>query len=233
MKYFKFAQISAETGVSWAIAQPASGPSWPNIPGLELSDSIQLSHSPLYYIARVDDSAVPDPDNHIFEISLEEYAEELKNRVVTRIDEERASIYKQEYDFRNSMFSKYHDTASIAGIYKYEQAKALLIDPTAEAKDVRAEASARGVAADVMAQRIVENHESFRAKEAKIAGIRGKIMDRLDSFVFDDSDPHSSYKEANSTEVIGKAIGSEFENGEVDVVVEKYRLSLATRFAHE
>jgi hypothetical protein len=26
MKYFKFAQISQDTGISWAIAQPVSGP---------------------------------------------------------------------------------------------------------------------------------------------------------------------------------------------------------------
>ena len=82
MKYFKFAQISQDTGISWAIAQPVSGPSWPEITGLNISTSIQLSHNPIYYIAQVDDTAVANPDNHIFELTTGEYAEEIKQRQI-------------------------------------------------------------------------------------------------------------------------------------------------------
>ena len=53
-----------------------------------------------------------------------------------QLNKEKDSMYAQEYDFRTSIFSKYHDTASIAGIYKYEQAKELLNDPDASAVDV-------------------------------------------------------------------------------------------------
>lgn len=238
MKYFKFAQISAETGVSWAIAQPVSGPSWPEIPGLDLSSSIQLAHAPIYYLARVDDSAIADPDNHIFELTHEEYARELETHTLWKLNQERDSIYQQEYEFRESQFSKYHDTASIAGIYKYEQAKAVLADPLADAPEVVAEANARGVTVAEMAARIIQNHESFRAKEAKIAGIRGKIMDRLNAFVFDLHDPDASYQDATSTEVIGSKTQQVFEDGQmvekpIYVAVGKYSLSLPIRFEYE
>ena len=237
MKYFKFTQISAETGISWAIAQPVSGPSYPNIPGLEASNAIQLAHNGIYYLAKVSDEAIADPDNHQFELTLEEYAKELKDHVTHILNEEKNSIYKEESDFRSSIFGKYHDTASIAGIYKYEQAKELIADNAATAEDVRAEAAARGVTPLVMANRIVDNHESFREKEAKIAGIRGKILDRIESFNFNLTDPDASYNEFKTEETIGTRKDKVFEDGkmvekDVDVKVNKYKLSLSARFQY-
>jgi len=236
MKYFKFTQIDAVTGISWAIKQPISGPSWPSIPGLQ--DFTTLSHSPIYHVAIVDDAAEADPDNHFFELTAQEYAQELKNHVTHRLNEEKNSIYQQENDFRNSIFNKYHDTASIAGIYKYEQAKELIADNTAAAPDVRAEATARGVSAVVMANRIIENHESFREKEAKIAGIRGKILDRIEAFEFDLENPAASLAEFNTEEVIGtrteqRFVEGEMQDVEVDVKVPKYSLVLSQRFQYE
>lgn len=238
MKYFKFAQIDAETGISWAIKQPISGPSWPEIPGLNVSDSIQLAQNSTYYLAKVDDSAVADPDNHFFELTLEEYANELKEHVMIQLNKEKNTIYQQEADFRNSVFSTYHDTATIAGVYKYNQAKELVADETAAAPDVRAEAAARGVTPVVMANRIIQNHESFRAKEAKIAGIRGKIQDRINAFSFNMQDPEGSLAEFLTEETIGTTKNMVFENGEmvekdVDIKVFKYSLSLPTRFQYE
>lgn len=238
MKYFKFTQISADTGISWAIAQPVSGPSYSDIPGLEISNSIQLAHAQIYYIATVANDAVADPDNHIFELTAGEYAEELKQHVMHQLNKEKDSIYQEEYNFRQSVFSKYHETASTAGIYKYEQALALVEDGTAAAPDVRAEATARGVAPGVIATRIIENHEDFRAKEAKIAGIRGKIFDRLEAYEFDLEDADGSYAEFLTEEVIGTRIEYTFEEGEmvekeVDIKVRKYQLTLGIRFQYE
>jgi hypothetical protein len=238
MKYFKFAQISQDTGISWAIAQPVSGPSWPDLPGLDLSTSVQLAHNSTYYIAQVGDSAVANPDNHIFELTAGEYAEELKQHVMYQLDKEKNSIYEEEYNFRQSIFSKYHDTASTAGIYKYEQAKALVADATAAAPDVRAEATARGVAPAVMAARIITNHEDFRAKEAKIAGIRGKIFDRVSAYEFNLEDAGGSYAEFLTEEIVGTRTENAFEDGNIvekviDVKVRKYQLSLGTRFQYE
>jgi hypothetical protein len=237
MKYFKFAQISQDTGISWAIAQPITGPSWPNIPGLNLNAAVQLSHNPIYYIAQVGNTAKANPDNHIFELTDAEYAEELKQHVMNQLNKEKDNIYTEEYNFRESIFSKYHDTASIAGVYKYQQAKELIENNDAAAPEIRAEAVARGLGALVLAARIIDNHESFRNKEAKIAGIRGKIWDRLQSFEFDLENPDASYTEFLSSEVIGTRTENVFENGEmvekeVDVTVNKYTLALGTRFQY-
>jgi hypothetical protein len=189
-------------------------------------------------VAIVDDAAEANPDNHFFELTAQEYAQELKNHVMHKLNEEKNSIYQQENDFRNSIFNKYHDTASIAGIYKYEQAKELIADNTAAAPDVRAEATARGVSAVVMANRIIDNHESFRAKEAKIAGIRGKILDRIEAFEFDLEDPATSLADFNTQETIGtrteqRFVEGEMQDVEVDVKVPKYYLMLGQRFQYE
>lgn len=236
MKYFKFTQIDAETGISWAINQPISGPSWPDIPGLDMSSSIQLDY--FYYVTKGDDSVVANPSNHLFELTLEEYANEIRSIIINRINEIKATIYKEELEYRNSVFNIYHDTASLAGIYKYEQARELVANETAAAPDVRAEASARGVTPLVMANRIIQNHENFRAKESKIAGIRGKILDRIESFNFNMSDPDASYLEFFTEEVIGTTTEKVYEDGELvdipkDVKVNKFSLNLPLRMQYE
>jgi hypothetical protein len=280
MKYLKFTQIDAETGISWAIRQPKTGPSWPNIPGLGSNPVIQLAHSPVYYVTKIDEDAVnaqqisewearvaarieegnepfqegdfipqefrqPDPvvfesnpDNHFFVLTFEEYANELQAHVMVQINNEKNSLYNQENEFRNSIFTPYHDTATVAGIYKYEQAKAFIADSNATATEVRAEATARGVDVTTMANRIIQNHENFRTKEAKIAGIRGKIQDRLNAFTFDLTDPEASLTEYNSQEVIATVTRNVLEDGEmverdVDVTTHKYSLALPARYEHE
>jgi hypothetical protein len=238
MKYFKFAKISADTGISWAIEQPISGPSWPELPGLDLNKAIQLATNPTYYVASVGNAARSDSENHIFHITFEEYAKEIEGHVLYNLNREKESVYEAEYLFRNSVFNKYHETASIAGIYKYEQAKALVADEDADAPVIRIEAAARGIDAVAMANRIIENHESFRNKEAKISGIRGKILDRLNAYEFDLSDPEGSYEEFMSEEVIGTRTLPDYLRAitgptDVEVKVRKYQISLESRFNHE
>lgn len=238
MKYFKFAKISADTGISWAIEQPISGPSWPDLPGLDLSKAIQLATNPTYYVASVGNAARSDSDNHIFHITSEQYAKEIQEHVLHNLNREKDSVYEAEYLFRNSTFNKYHDTASIAGIYKYEQAKSLVADVDADAPVIRIEAASRGIDPVAMANRIIENHDSFRNKEAKISGIRGKILDRLNAYEFDLTDPEGSYEEFMSEEVIGMRTIPEYQRAigeptEVEVKVRKYQISLQSRFDHE
>lgn len=238
MKYFKFAKISQETGISWVIEQPISGPSWPEITGLDLNKSIQLSYDSRYYIAPVGNKAKPNPENHIFELTDEEYANELKKHVEHILNRERDSIYLEEHNFRQSIFSKYHDTATVAGVYKYQQAKAFIDNESTDVPDLQVEAHARGVDVVTIANRIIENHEAFRAKESKIAGIRGKVLDRIDAYTFDLTSPNESYEEFLSEEVIGTTTESVFEDTdmvekEIDVKVRKYQLSLGTRFQYE
>lgn len=236
MKYFKFTQISADTGISWVIDQPVSGPTLPFdiLPGLSIVAEIDKP----YYLGTANDEAQSNPKNYIFELSFEEFATELKNVTLSEITKRKIDIYKEEYDLRTSIFNKYHESASLAGIYKYEQAKLLVADSNAVAPDVRAEATAREMDLLVLANRIIQNHEDFRSKEAKIAGIRGKILDRLNSFVFDMNNPilsHSNFYK--QVETIGIEIipvmnfeTNQIERKEMEVKIGFYSTNLDRRF---
>jgi len=236
MKYFKFTQISAESGVSWMIEQPLSGPSLPHsiLPGL--TNITQLAHTPAYYIGQVDDSAQPNPDNYIFDLTEEERALELSKHVEHVRNQKLEKIYREEKEYRQAIFSKYDESASIAGVYKYEEAKTLLADSAASAVLIRQEASIRGMAPVALAQKIFDNHESFRSKEAKIAGIRGMVLDRLTSYTFDLNNPDTSVEEFFATEKIGEKTVEKYIDGTLtvvteDVVVGKYDLAIDSRFS--
>lgn len=231
MKIFKFRKVDDKTGISVEIEKPREGPANPKLPGL---DVIFTARNWTY--ANVDDAAEAAPDNYIYEITQEEFDADVKDATLNMLAEKKEQAYSQELDFRKAQFGKYHETATIAGVYKYEQAKAYVADNTVEAAEVAAEAAARGLTTLEMANRIVTNHEAFRAKEAKLAGLRGKITDRLDAFTFDDTDALGSWNELVKTEVIGTresdgdaGLGVE-EN--LDVVVGHYDIAISTRWEY-
>jgi hypothetical protein len=230
MKYFKFTQISEESGKSWLIEQPLSGPSLPRIliPGLGYTVRIDQD----YWVGTADDTAVADPDNYIFEITKEEYAEIVKRDILVAISLGKKNIYQEEKNLRDTVFSTYHETATTAGIYKYEQAKALILDANAAAVDVRLEAETRGVTVAVMAQRIITNHEDFRAKDAKISGIRGKMLDRYNNFVYNLEDPVAMFEDYLTREQIGEErMNPNNESSPLrPVYTNKYALDFATRY---
>ena len=233
MKYFKFTQISEETGISWAIAQPRSGPSWPKLSGL--NSVVLLSYDSLFAVGKTDDTVEENRDNYLIELTSEEYALELKKHVEHKMGDIKNSMYREEQQFRKDMFAKYDQTASMAGIYKYEQAKELVNDSNAAAPEVRLEAQIRNITPLQMANRIIDNHEAFREKEAKIAGLRGMILDRIESYVFDLSDPEGSLQESERRETIGTEMSKEFRDGEfvsveIDVKVPYYSLFIETRY---
>lgn len=199
MKIFKFLSVDAKTGISVEIERPIEGPAKPNLPGMG-----EVFYFGGWMYATVGNTAQANPENYIFEVTQEDFddaiAAEFANFKASRIDD----AYKEEKDIRAGLFGKYDDSAAVAGVYKYEQAKALLADPTADAPEVIEEANARGVDAAVIAQRIVNNHEAFRSTEAKLAGLRGKIVDRLNGLTFDAADALGSWKELTERkEVIG------------------------------
>ena len=230
MKYFKFTQISEESGKSWLIEQPLSGPSLPRflIPGLNYTVRVDQD----FWVGTADDAAVANLDNYIFEITKEEYAEFIKRDFLFAISSAKHNIYQEEKHLRDKVFSTYHETASTAGIYKYEQAKALILDPNASAPDVRLEVATRGGDVAVIAQRIVTNHEDFRAKDAKISGIRGKMLDRYNSYEFNSDDPVAMFEDYFTREQIGEERKMpDNENSELrPVYVNKYALDFNIRY---
>lgn len=198
MKIFKFYKVDGETGISVAIQNAPGGPCFPNLPGL-----VEIFDYNGFFYASVDDIAVADPDNYIFEITEEEFAADVEEKTNQFLADYKALVYPNEKALRELVFGKYDATASIAGLYKYNEAVKLIADGTPSV-DIAAEASARGVTELELAEKIVINHEKFRADDAVIAGLRGKILDRLNAYTFDITDPLGSWNElTNRMEVIG------------------------------
>jgi len=230
MKIFKFRQVDAKTGISVAIERPMEGPTNPALPGLtEIFDQYNY-----YKYAHVDDSAVADPENFIFEITEAELTADVQGKVNEVLSAWKAQVYQNEKDLRQLVFGKYDDTATSSGIYKYQEALKFVEIGTASL-DLTTEASTRGVTVEEIAERIIENHELFRVREAKIAGLRGKILDRLNAYTFDTDDALGSWDElVKRMEVIGhrepSAGGREDEN--LDVKVGYYSPELALRWQY-
>lgn len=186
-KYFKFHQVDCETGISVEIEPSVNGPTHPQIEGRKV---IFVSDDVFY--ATVSDSAEENPDNYIFEISADEFKSELEKEISKIRNAYIENLYGNEKSLREQLLGNYHNTATIAGVYKYEEAKNLL-DNGVNSSIIDIEASIRGITSEEMAQRIVDNHNKFREIDAKISGLRGKLLDRVNSFVLDETDIVESY----------------------------------------
>jgi hypothetical protein len=230
MKIFKFRQVDAKTGISLEIEKSKEGPTNPSFPGL-----VEIFDLDNFRYATVDDTAVANPENYIFEISEEEFIADVEIKVSRYLEMWKRDIYENEKTLRNQVFGKYADTATSSGIYKYQEALNYLNDGTSSAV-LSAEAESRGITVNEIATRIVENHEAFRIKEAKIAGIRGKILDRLEAYTFDATDALGSWKElAERKEVIGQrepGIGMGGVQGDLNIEVGYYTPELSLRWEY-
>lgn len=232
MKIFKYYQIDPSTGISVAIKKPTAGGGWPVFPGMQYVFDYQQ-----FQYAYVDDSATADPDNYIFEITEEEFSNDVQQKVNQYLTDYKAATYVNEKALRELVFGKYDATAQIAGVYKYQEAVKFLADGTISV-DITAEAAARGVTETEIAEKIVSNHEKFRLDDATIAGIRGKILDRLDAYTFDAAVPLDSWKElVERMEVVGHREpspggGPGPEPEDLDVKVGYYVPDLATRWQY-
>lgn len=234
MKFFKFYKVDAATGISVVNEKPVEGPTNPSLPSMGTVHEF----GGMGYASAGDDAEAA-PDNNIFEITEEEYNAEFETQFRMLKTARIAQAYEQEKGLRAAQFGKYHDTASAAGIYKYDLAKAYVADNTVDAGAVAAEATARGLTTLEMANKIVTNHEAFRTTEAKLAGLRGKIVDRLEGLTFDATDAEGSWAElAGRTEVIGQLPEEEAPAGtpaadlNTDVTVGYYDPALSTRWEY-
>ncbi len=232
MKIFKFRQVDAKTGISVAIERPMEGPTNPALPGLvEIFDEYNY-----YKYAHVDDSAVADPDNFIFEITEAELTADIQGKVDNTLAAWKTQVYQNEKDLRQLVFGKYDDTATSSGIYKYNEALKYVETGTASL-DLTTEAETRGVTVEDIVDKIIENHEAFRVREAKIAGLRGKILDRLNGYTFDATDALGSWDElVKRMEVIGQREPGPGPNPgpepDLDVKVGYYYPELALRWQY-
>ena len=177
-KNIKWIRVDSVTGVSEAITKPQNGAVNPNLSGLtETFDWGQ------YRYGTVDDSVSADDSNHIHEISDAEWITDITGKIDEFVRTWKVDIYEQEIDLRKKELGTYADSvyASASG-YKYDAATAFISSATPNA-GLTTEAFYRGTTVSTLANKIKTNHEAYITKEAKIAGIRGLLYDRIDGII--------------------------------------------------
>ena len=177
-KNIKWIKVDSVTGVSEAITQPTNGAVNPNLSGLT-----QTFDWGQYQYGTADDSVSTDDSNHIHEITDAEYITDITGKIDEFVRTWKTVVYKNEIDLRKRELGTYADSvyASASG-YKYDAAVAFISSATPNA-GLTTEAFYRGTTVSTLANKIKTNHEAYITKEAKIAGVRGLISDRIDGIL--------------------------------------------------
>ena len=177
-KNIKWIKVDSVTGVSEATTKATNGSVHPNLSGL-----VQQFDWGQYQYGTADDSVSVDPSNHIHEITDAEYITDITGKIAEFVREWKTVVYEQEIELRKTELGTYADSvyASASG-YKYDAAVAFISSATANA-GLTTEAFYRGTTVSTLANKIKTNHEAYITKEAKIAGIRGLLFDRIDGIM--------------------------------------------------
>ena len=177
-KNIKWIKVDSLTGVSEAATPPKNGAINPNLSGLtETFDWGQ------YKYGTADDSVSTDDSNFIHEITDGEWIADIKGKIEEFVREWKTVVYEQELDLRKAQLGTYADSvyASASG-YKYDAAVAFISSATPNA-GLTTEAFYRGTTVGTLAAKIKTNHQAYITKEAKIAGLRGMMYDRIDGIL--------------------------------------------------
>ena len=174
-KNIKWIQVDADTQVSTAIAKTKAGATNPN-----LTDLVEQFDWGQYRYGTVADSVTVDNSNFIFEINDGEYIADIVGKINEYVDAWKVEAYDYEKDLRKVQLGTYSDSvyASASG-YKYDAAVAFISSATPNA-GLTTEAFYRGTTVGTLAAKIKTNHEAYITNDAKISGLRGMIMDRID-----------------------------------------------------
>ena len=174
-KNIKWIRVDSVTGVSEATTPAKNGAINPNLSGL--SETFDWGQ---YKYGTADDSVSANDSNHIHEITDAEWITDITGKIDEFIREWKTVIYEEELVLRKKELGTYADSvyASASG-YKYDAATAFISSATPNA-GLTTEAFYRGTTVATLAAKIKTNHEAYVTKEAKIAGLRGMLYDRID-----------------------------------------------------
>jgi len=174
-KNIKWIQVDVDTQVSIAISSPKAGAANPT-----LTDLVEQFDWGQYRYGTVADSVTVDNSNFIFEINDGEYIADIVGKINEYVDAWKAQAYDYEIDLRKKELGTYADSvyASASG-YKYDAAVAFISSATPNA-GLTTEAFYRGTTVGTLAAKIKTNHEAYITNDAKISGLRGMIIDRID-----------------------------------------------------
>ena len=177
-KNIKWIKVDSVTGVSEATTKPTNGAVNPNLSGLtETFDWGQ------YKYGTADDSVSTDDSNHIHEITDAEWITDITGKINEFVRTWKVVAYEKELDLRKEQLGTYADSvyASASG-YKYDAATAFISSATPNA-GLTTEAFYRGTTVGTLAAKIKTNHEAYITKDAKISGIRGLMLDRIEGII--------------------------------------------------
>ena len=175
-KNIKWIKVDSVTGVSEATTKAKNGAVNPS----GLTETFDWGQ---YKYGTAADSFTTNDDNHIHEITDGEWIADIKGKIEEFVRTWKTVVYEQELDIRKRELGTYADSvyASASG-YKYDAAVAFISSATANA-GLTTEAFYRGTTVSTLANKIKTNHEAYITKEAKIAGIRGLLSDRIDGIL--------------------------------------------------
>lgn len=201
MRYIKFTKVDAETGKSANLKKAKNGEVFPSIPSLKIL--FQDQNITEFWYGTVANNAKDDPDNQIKIITDEEFAQAVHNNV----EKIKQNILKEldinDKAIRTEHLNVYHNTALIAGMYKVDQAKLLLAGLGDPNDTLHNEANIRGITPESLANKVLDKYNKYIYLDSLIAGIRGKLQDRIESFTVNLLDPLASWNEFISYEDIG------------------------------
>ena len=175
-KNIKWIKVDSVTGVSEATTKAKNGAVNPS----GVTETFDWGQ---YKYGTAADSFTTNDDNHIHEITDGEWIADIKGKIDEFVRTWKTVVYENEVDLRKKELGTYADSvyASASG-YKYDAAVAFISSATANA-GLTTEAFYRGTTVSTLANKIKTNHEAYITKEAKIAGIRGLMYDRIDGIL--------------------------------------------------
>ena len=175
-KNIKWIKVDSVTGVSEATTKAKNGAVNPS----GVTETFDWGQ---YKYGTAADSFTTNDDNHIHEITDGEWIADIKGKIDEFVRTWKTVVYENEVDLRKKELGTYADSvyASASG-YKYDAAVAFISSATPNA-GLTTEAFYRGTTVSTLANKIKTNHEAYITKEAKIAGVRGLISDRIDGIL--------------------------------------------------
>lgn len=201
MKYVKFTKIDVETGISTNIQSAKNGEVFPPVIGLSVV--FQDENITEFWYGTCNNNATDNPDNQCWIVTKEQFVAALSATVDKIKTNKLKELSEVDKNIRNELLGIYHTTALLAGTYKVNQAKEFLAGNPVINDSLHLEATTRGVTVEYLAAKVLEKYEKYIYIDALIAAIRGKLEDRIESFVVDSNDPIASWNEFRSFEDIG------------------------------
>ncbi len=201
MKYVKFTKIDAETGISINIQRARNGEIFPSLTSLNVI--FQDQNITEFWYGTASDAVVVDNDNQSWIITKEQFTAAMQSTVAKLIQVKLRELNLVDKAIRDELLGVYQPTALLAGTYKVEQAKAFLAGNPDPLDSLHLEANTRGVTVEYLAGKVLEKYETYIYIDALIAAIRGKLEDRIETFVVDTLNPIASWNDFQSFEDIG------------------------------